>query len=245
MAWDSDKAEWYNRALKHSRYPAEVMRALEPLLSNCRTAIDVGAGCGALTIPLAYRLDKVTALEPAPAMLNILRREARTLSLNNIEFLQCEWGEIDAGRHDLLLCANVPGVTDDPHGFAGPMASAAEKYVVLIQGAGRERDKFYFRELYPLLLNEEYPPRPDYLQVYARLHEMGICADVRIIKYNLDQPFEDLEEAVAFWKSYLPPFPPQRDNLLRSHLEDRLEEEGGILWARMPKRSAVIWWTPE
>ncbi len=242
MAWDTDKAEWYNRAVKCSGYPAGVMETLQPLLAECRTAMDVGAGCGALTIPLARVLEKVCALEPSAAMLDILRREAEGLSLNNIESVQGKWGEKETGKYDLLLCANVPGITDDPRNVAGPMAAAAEKYVVLVQGAGRDRDKFYFKELYPMLCREEFPPRPDYMDFYAGLHELGICANVRIIEYDFDQPFDDIGEAVAFWKSYLPPFPSEMDETLRKYLEGKLEWSGGELWARMPKKSAVIWW---
>lgn len=245
MAWDRDKAEWYNVAVKHSDYGARVMEALEPLLSECSTALDVGAGCGALALPLALKLERVCALEPSPAMLEILRREAKALSLNNLEYIQGRWGEVEVGRYDLVLCANVPGITDEPHNVAGPMSAAAGKYVVLVQGAGRERDKFYFKELCPLLLDEEYPARPDYIRVYAGLHELGICANVRIIKYRMDQPFHDMNEALAFWKSYLPPFPSEKDELLRSFLRARLELCEGKLWARMAKRSAVIWWSSD
>lgn len=242
MVWDRDKAEWYNRALKSSDYPAKVMKVLEPLLSNCRTALDVGAGCGALAIPLASRLERVDALEPSSAMLDVLRREVQTLAINNIRCLQGKWGQVEVGGHDVVLCANVPGITDDPNSFVRPMTAVAEKYVVLLQGAGRERDKFYFKELYPLLCDEDFPARPDYIQLYVGLHELGICANVQIIEYNLDQPFNDLDEAVAFWKSYLPPFPPQRDQTLRRYLEGKLERAEGNFWARMPKKSAIIWW---
>ncbi len=245
MAWDRDKAEWYNLAVKHSDYPARVMEALEPFLPGCRTALDVGAGCGALTIPLARRLKSVCALEPSSAMLEALRRESEALSLSNIKYVQARWGEVQLGRYDLVLCANVPGITDDPLNVTGPMSSAAYKFVALIQGAGRERDKFYFKELYPLLRGEEYPSRLDYIQIYTGLHELGVCANVQIIDYNLDQPFEDMDEAVAFWKSYLPPFPSEKEEALRVFLQGRLEESEDKLWARMPKKSAVIWWPKE
>ena len=38
------------------------------LLVECRTALDVGAGFGALALPLARRLLRVTAIEPAAAI---------------------------------------------------------------------------------------------------------------------------------------------------------------------------------
>jgi hypothetical protein len=58
---------WYARALGRSDYAAGVLEVLGGRLAGCRDALDVGAGCGALAVPLAQRLDAVTALEPAPA----------------------------------------------------------------------------------------------------------------------------------------------------------------------------------
>jgi tRNA1(Val) A37 N6-methylase TrmN6 len=43
-----------------------VLAAAAPVLSECRSALDVGAGFGALALPLARRIAHVTALEPAP-----------------------------------------------------------------------------------------------------------------------------------------------------------------------------------
>lgn len=242
MAFNRDQAEWYNRALNCSDYPAKVMEALDPLLPECRTALDVGAGCGALAIPLAKKLERVSALDPSKPMMDILRRKAEALSMENIEFFEGRWGEVEVEGHDLLLCANVPGVAYDPRRLAGPITAKADKFVALVQGAGNNRDKFYFKEIFPLLYDEQYTMRPDYIKVYKGLHELGICANVRIIEYNLDQPFEDMDEAVAFMRSYLPPFPSEKEKTLRSFLDDKLESADGKLWARMPKKSAVIWW---
>ncbi|MBI2544240.1 MAG: hypothetical protein HYW16_03325 [Candidatus Rokubacteria bacterium] len=66
--WTERKVAWYRRALRRSDFAPKVLGAIAPLVEECETALDVGAGCGALAIPLARRLRRVTALEPAPAM---------------------------------------------------------------------------------------------------------------------------------------------------------------------------------
>ncbi|MEK7829193.1 MAG: hypothetical protein AAB256_05340, partial [Deltaproteobacteria bacterium] len=35
-------------------------------------------------------------------------------------------------------------------------------------------------------------------KTYTNLHNLGIFANVEIIKYNFDQPFDNMKEAVAF-----------------------------------------------
>ena len=61
--WTPRKVAWYERALARGDYAATVLGALAPVLAECETALDVGAGCGALALPLAERLRRVTAVE--------------------------------------------------------------------------------------------------------------------------------------------------------------------------------------
>ena len=71
---------------------------------------------------------------------------------------------------------------------------------------------------------------------------MGIYANVDIIEYNFDQPFDDIEEAVEFWKEYMGIVTEEFDGVLKKFLSERLEPIKGGLIARFHKRSAIIWW---
>ena len=64
--WSDRVVAWYRRAAERGDYAARVIDAIGPALDSCHTALDVGAGCGALAIPLARRLQQLTALEPRP-----------------------------------------------------------------------------------------------------------------------------------------------------------------------------------
>ncbi|MEK6678823.1 MAG: hypothetical protein AABY39_05345, partial [Nitrospirota bacterium] len=65
---------------------------------------------------------------------------------------------------------------------------------------------------------------------------------VNIIEYNFDQPFDDLDEAVDFWKEYLGLETNEFDNLLYDFLARRLQKKNGNYIFVDRKRSAVIWW---
>ena len=71
---------------------------------------------------------------------------------------------------------------------------------------------------------------------------MGVFANVAIVDYDFDQPFRDLDGAVSFWKEHMRLSGDERDEFLREFLSKRLERSGDLLWARTPKRSAVLWW---
>src|SRR2546425_11712299 len=63
---------WDRRAPSYARITRDrtdsFLRVLEPYLSPRKTLIDVGAGAGRHAVPLAARLDCVTAVEPSECM---------------------------------------------------------------------------------------------------------------------------------------------------------------------------------
>ncbi|MBI5180575.1 MAG: hypothetical protein HZA05_04130 [Nitrospirae bacterium] len=68
---------------------------------------------------------------------------------------------------------------------------------------------------------------------------------MNIIEYNFDQPFDDLDEAVDFWKEYLGLETVEFDNFLYDFLVKRLKKrDGGYIFVDH-KKSAIIWWKEE
>ncbi len=240
--WTHRRARWFNQAVQISNFPAQTLKALEPILVGCRTVLDVGAGVGALTVPLAKSVEAVTALEPAPAMLEELRANLGRNHLRNVTCLQASWGKADVPPHDLILVANVAPVFDDLLGFLTVAEPLARRAIALVQNVGPGTEKFYLGEVYPLILGRPYPPRDDYLRTVTLLHSLGIYANVQIISYHFDQPFADLQEAVDFWKVHLRWEDPEQERRLVGFLQTRLQRVGSRLVAPMRRQSAVLWW---
>ena len=82
--WTDRTVAWYRMAAERSDYAPRVLEAIGPQLDLCESALDIGAGCGALAVPLARRLRRVTALEPSPAMRGSLRQWAVEAGLGNV-----------------------------------------------------------------------------------------------------------------------------------------------------------------
>lgn len=240
--WTPRRARWFNQAVQISDFPAQTLKALEPILVGCRSVLDVGAGVGALTVPLARSVEEVTALEPAPAMLEGLRANIVRNRLTNVTCVSAAWGETALPPHDLILVANVSSIFNDLLGFLTSAEPLARRAMALVQNVGPGTEKFYLGELYPLLLGRPYPGRDDYLRTVTLLHGLGIYADVRIIAYHFDQPFEDLQEAVEFWKEQMRLTEPEQEQQLLAFLQTKLQRVGSGLVAPMQRQSAVIWW---
>jgi hypothetical protein len=242
--WTDRTVAWYARAVERGDYAARVLEVLEPILAQCRDALDVGAGCGALTLPLAGRLDAVTALEPTPAMTRALRAAAARMGLANVTVIESTWEEATVPRHDLVLCAHVGGLLSGASPFLSDVARVARRWVTLIRdtpGVPRE-DKFFFSELYPALLGRPYGHRCDAEDTLAALMRIGIQPSVTMIEYASDQPFTDLEEACDFWMTYLGLEGEGPRAYLRVFLHERLVRRGGEWIAPFRKTAAVITW---
>ncbi len=240
--WTPERVRLFDLAVQRSEFPAKVVDALEPILCHCRDALDVGAGVGALALPLARRLAAVTALEPSPAMLERLRARAEHEGLRNLGAVQGEWGGVPLRAHDLVLMANVAPLLDRLDAFLSEAGPLARRGIAIVQNAGPGAEKFYFGELYPLLLGRPYPGRRDYLQTLSVLYRRGVFANVRIVEYDFDQPFADLKEAVEFWTARMRLDTAEQVARLTRFLQARLREEDQGLLAPMHRRSAVVWW---
>jgi SAM-dependent methyltransferase len=240
--WTPARVRLFSQAIWLSDFPAKVVKVLAPILADCESVLDVGAGVGALTVPLAKCVKRVTALDPSAMMLDELRANLVRNHLQNVTCLQAAWGEVETAPHDLVLVANVAPIFENLLGFLTAAEPLACRAVALVQNVGPGTEKFYFGELYPLLLGRSYPPREDYLRTLMLLHSLGIYANAQIVTYQFDQPFTTLEEAADFWTERMCLTEPEQRRRLVVFLQSRLERVGGHLIAPMRRQSAVIWW---
>ncbi|MDO8426704.1 MAG: class I SAM-dependent methyltransferase, partial [Deltaproteobacteria bacterium] len=186
--WNRLKARWYRRGLDYSTLPKAALSVILPRTEDSKTFLDIGSGCGTLAIPLARAGKKVTALDASPAMIEILKEDIDREHIKNIKPLLARWGEEEVKPHDAILCANVPTLLKEPEAFLKEIDNLSKKAVFLIENADPKADKFYYKELYPLLFGKPFGERGDYFRTYKALHDMGIFANVEVIDYSFDQP---------------------------------------------------------
>lgn len=83
----------------------------EKLLKKEWNVLDIASGPGAVTIPFAERVFRVTAVEPAEQMAAALMSCAREKGLFNVELIPQPWQEIDveayAKQYDLVVCCHA------------------------------------------------------------------------------------------------------------------------------------------
>lgn len=240
--WTPRTVAWYVRANARSDYAERVLGAARELVADARTALDVGAGFGALALPLAARMERVTALEPSPAMAEGLRREAVRLGHENVTVVEAAWGKVTLAPHDLVVCAHVGPLLRPGAPFLAEVSGHARRGVILIVDAPGREDKFYFSELYPRLLGRPYDHRCTGEETVAALRALGIDPSVSTVEYSSDQPLDSLEEACDFWMTYMKLEGDEPRAFLRDFLAPRLLREGEAWVAPFRKRCLVAWW---
>ncbi|MBI4680199.1 MAG: hypothetical protein HY753_03030 [Nitrospirae bacterium] len=148
-------------------------------------------------------------------------------------------------RHDLVLCAKIPHSVVCNINFLRYITGISGKFIAFIQSAG-PWDRFYYRELYPLLFKKEYTYDDDYMKTYEFLHNRGIFADIKIFDYHFDQPFENFRDAVDFWRHRLKlTLTPGKEEKLKNFLKKKLiySKQKNLLVAPFGlRKAALIWW---
>lgn len=248
----SSEEMWDKRAKEFNRYTREKSDRTEEQVASFRldpewSVLDVGAGTGRLSVPIAKVVKEVTAVDPSGGMLDCLRENVAKERLANVTCLQKRWEEVQLGveiePHDVVIASHSLGMFDLEEAVA-KMDAAARRYVYILTAAG----KWFFDDLEEELWEREFDGhhrrggwRSDYMLLYNILHDMGIYANVEIRDVEHVQRYESLEEAVGRWRE-MRDIPEEKEDDLREYLSNKLVEEGGGLVSRRKAKSAMIWW---
>lgn len=205
------------------------------------TAIDIGAGTGRWTVPLAEVASKVTAIEPAGAMMDILKRNAGEAGVvDKVNLVSSTWEEADVAVHDVVTCAHAMYMSPDFVNFVRSMESHARRSCYMgirhfpINGIIQE----LHREIYG------YPhDGPNFIIAYNALYQMGVYGNVLMEELQHRWSDTTLESAFKRAKRHLHlQEPSEHDELIRETLERRLKFKNGLYSWPDGMNSALIWW---
>jgi hypothetical protein len=188
-----DTSYWDRRAPTFARSTRaradEFLDVVAPYLSPRKTLIDVGAGTGRHSLPLAQRLEWVTAVEPSEGMRALIPPR------DNMTVVASTWEDAAVAPADLVICCHVMYGVEEPVSFIAKMErSARERIFIMMREVPMVHPAVVIRER---LLGEPEPRMPRFSDLFMLLIQMSIAPDVDFIRYPIIQRYEDIDEALA------------------------------------------------
>lgn len=167
--WDARAVEM-EPAFAASAYVDAFLARMD--LSDCRSALDVGCGSGALALPLAARLREVHALDFSGAMLERLRAAAAARGLDTLHPIQRAWEDDweDVPECDIVIASRSTQVPDLAAALA-KLHAKARRRVCLTQRIGGPTPGADILAA----IGRRRPPPPDWIHAIDILHAMGIA----------------------------------------------------------------------
>jgi SAM-dependent methyltransferase len=110
-----DWAKTYDRlAQMETQFTSRQVDMIE--LTRAKTVLDIGAGSGRLSIPMARKAKSVTALDKCPELLDRCGAHAREAGTPNVLTHQADWDALvpdkDLLRHDVVVASRYNGELD-------------------------------------------------------------------------------------------------------------------------------------
>ena len=184
--WDR-RAPSYARITRH-RFD-DFLRVVEPYLAPRKTLIDAGAGTGRHAVPLAERLEWVTAVEPSEGM------RAQIPHVDNMTVIASTWQDAEVAPANIVICCHVLYGIDEPVPFIAKLqASARDRVFIMLRQGSLPHPATQLRQK---LLGTPDLPVPQFSELFMLLTQMGIAPDVTFVRYPVVNRYKDIEEAMT------------------------------------------------
>jgi 2-polyprenyl-3-methyl-5-hydroxy-6-metoxy-1,4-benzoquinol methylase len=229
-------------ARKRSERPDPLLEFVKDNLAPGDTVIDIGAGSGRWSIPLAAKAKSVSAIEPSPEMSGLLRQSIDASGRDNIEIITAKWEDASIQPHDIAVCVHAMYSSSDLAGFVRKMERHARKRCYLAMRL-LQADSI-LGELSLAIYGRRHDSA-NAIVAYNALFSMGIYANVMIEEGIYRWENASLEEAFLRAKRHLRLETEIRfDSLIRDTLQRRLDYHNNAYVWPDGMRSALLWWSP-
>ncbi|MDO8671063.1 MAG: class I SAM-dependent methyltransferase [Dehalococcoidia bacterium] len=241
--------EWLGRGQKFDASVKKKLSLPDPLrefvlsrVHTWSTVLDVGAGTGGWTIPLAKNARRVTAIEPSPTMSSFLDANLAAGALTNVEIIRGRWEEVEVEPHDFVVCSHAMYASPDLLDFVRKMERAAREMCFLVMRVPSHDGVLGEANL---LVRGQWHDSPNFIVAYNALLSAGIHASVMIEPRLKPWTNRSLEAALGRARDHLRLGDDHRfDAEIRALLEQKLVLKDGLYYWPDGMRSALVWWKP-
>lgn len=213
-------------------------------LKQDMTVLDVGSGPGTLALPIAEKVESVTAIDYSSGMLATLKEKAAQASINNIRTVQASWEDdwfhLGIEQHDIAIASRSLAVADLRDALCKLDRHASSFVFIVDRISPTPFDPEAFKAI-----GRPFNPGPDYIYTLNILYSLGIHPHVDILSLEKISRFSDLEEAFRSYSWMFKDLSNREESLLRGYLADKSQSCGGgqvSIERTQPPQWACIWW---
>ena len=232
-------------AAARSAPPPATLEIARRLAGEDGSVLDVGAGRGRASLPLAVSGHDLTAVEPDAGMADGFEEDAARLGVS-ARLVRGRWPDVagQVPQADVVVSANVAYDVADIGPFVAALDAAARRGVVI--ELTELHPRVVIAPLFRAVHGVDRPNGPsvdDLAEVIVE--ELGVRPNMERWERPTALWFEDWDEILAFYGSRVT-LPIARRPELRPMLEPQVTEEDGRLHVgdRMG-RYCTLWWRPK
>ncbi|MFH1230248.1 MAG: class I SAM-dependent methyltransferase [Planctomycetota bacterium] len=238
---------------RHQRELSQIKKLIRPDFA----VIDVGAGDGRLTIPVARMCNFICAIEPYKPFIKYLEKKAAQEGVHNIKFINKNWEDVNLRtKYDLVICAWGP--FDDRDSLL-KIHNSSRKYCVIFTwfgyrllspeskyGTAYSRGVGYmYDEIYRLITGRRSIRETPYMHVISALYREGIYANVQTtLRSKFTEKYNNIDQAMTKWIKYVSRFKnvSKRDKKkLWEYYHEQMNRDGTLV-VETEKTDGAIWW---
>jgi ubiquinone/menaquinone biosynthesis C-methylase UbiE len=238
----NDVAKKFNLWEKNDDYPEKLINKMD--LDKNDNVLDLGSGDGSVTLKIAKKVKKVTAVDKYKNMLDLLKEKAEATGINNIEYMEADIKDISLktiGEYDVILASRSLATVKDIKDRFIEFNKIAKKsvYFSLI---GSQPD-LHLKKVSELL-NREYKQVTPSIYAYNLLHQIGIYGNLVNLGCNTRHQYEDLEDAYSRLDWKLHGIENQKKELVMDFLKENIirNEDGNLVNKYSKPDWVLIWW---
>jgi SAM-dependent methyltransferase len=253
-AWDDHAAFYDQMAKMEARFTLNQINCFDT--DPYDSVLDVGCGPGRITVPMASRAKRVTALDSSSKMLEYCMKNVKEAGLTNVTPKLLDWHEVEPGKnleqHDIVICSRSPGMKD-----IMKLSKLARKYVVLINWSNNA-------PCIPMIVGflfdgtEEEDDEKQRVKyscrdrrlgnnlLYNRIYDLGFNPNLKIVEDGFTKDFNSREEAYEDLRRLRPNMPANKMPIFKKNVDKFLAENPDGSFTYLAKtKTVVVWWKPE
>ena len=243
--WDS-KAAAFSTRTRTSPYVDKFLAHLD--LRDTMCVLDVGCGPGTLALPIAQRIEQVTALDYSQGMLDCLSEQADSQGLTNIRAIRCawedDWRQHDIGTHDIVIASRSMNIEYPLSGLRKLVHHCRKKTGRII--IAERIDPSPFDPDAFEAIGRPFASGPDYIYTLNMLYALGIHPQISHIELDRELRFSNLDHALQSYAWMFKELSDDEEQRLRQFLRGRIIEQQDdyiVIERNHPQRWALLHWT--